>query len=586
MLILLILVPLVWISRFKDYRFGAVSTISAMIVAHTTIALFSQFFGIFSFKFLLTVHSLIAILSLVYNSKIILNFFKEKSPENCFKKIPWVFIVTILIIGFQFYLVHSGYTGKINTYTSVVNVENFNPNQPYFSDEWIAVGMSEKVIETKSLPFTNFLNEKTFQNFLFVFHSLIAEIDLLFDLDLLNDYSIISITFALILITFIYVLLRSFGISVLVSALSIFFISYLPNASNLPLLWYLLPWNIGFIFFIGYFIAMQKHYLKTAFALNFATMIFYPPLVLLALPSFIFASFELEGIKKRIRFLSVYIGIILVGLISAITFISFSNEYSFSKVALTVYNYIFRPLNSFLGAPPLFIIWQVLPWFITPFAFWGLWKIRRKIKYISVPVFIGLIMWFLYSINLQTFLMDYHRTVAMTAILMLIISAFALEDLKIILEKKFPSLASKTLKNYSLILLAIIFFSLSFSFTQREPWKNFKTLNYEPAPPANHYLIEDDIKLFSNITNEKFLAPPWKGLVLAVATKNLPVVSKPSTLTMNLVNYDQFLRLDCAGKNKIIDKLKIKYLYIPKSKCENFEILGTSSEGLSLYLVK
>lgn len=586
MLILLILVPLVWILRFKDYRFGAVSIISAMIVAHTSVAVLSQFFGIFSFKFLLIAHSLIAIFSLVYNSKIILGFLKKESLVNCFKKIPWVFVVSILIIGFQFYLVHFSYTGKINTYDGVISVENFNSEQPYFSDEWIAVGMSEKIIETKSLPFTNFLNGQYFQNFLFIFHSLVSEIDLLFDLDLLSDYSIISIVFALILIAFIYVLLRSFGISVLVSVLSIFLISYLPNSSNLPLLWYLLPWNIGFIFFIGYFIAIQKQYFKTAFAFNFATLVFYPPLALLALPSFLFASFELEGIKKRIHFLSVYIGIILIGLISAITFISFSNEYSFSKVALTVYNYIFRPLNSALGAPPLFITWQVLPWFITPFAFWGLWKIRRSIKYLSVPVFIGLIMWFLYSTNFQTFLMDYHRTVAMTAILMIIVSAFALNNLKNILENKFSRLASNNIKNMSLILLMIIFLSLSFSFTERESWKNFKTLNFEPAPPANKYLIEDDLKLFSNIKNEKFLAPPWKGLVLAVTTKNLPVVSKPSTLTINLVNYDQFLRLDCVEKNKIIKKLKIKYLYIPETKCDNFEIMGTSSEGLSLYLVK
>ena len=131
-----------------------------------------------------------------------------------------------------------------------------------------------------------------------------------------------------------------------------------------------------------------------------------------------------------------------------------------------------------------------------------------------------------------------------------------------------------------------LFFILSFSFTQRENWIHFKILKFTPAPPANNYLNSDDLRLFKDIDNQVFIAPHWKGLVLGVATNNIPVITKPSTITVNLLNFEDFMLGDCNEKRNLINKFKIKYLYIPETQCDGFEFMGKSAEGLHLYLVK
>jgi hypothetical protein len=584
MAFLLILTQLLWIFRFKDYKTGFIFVVSAIITTIAFSSIFLQIFGVFKFPYLFSIYLLIAAITLVLNHKVIKEF-TEKRKISKVSLAPLFFIAALFVIGLQFYFVHFDYSGKISTYTGVFNVENFRSNQPYFSDEWIAVGMSEKVIETGKLPFINIFNGNYFQNFLFVFHSLISGIDLLLDLNLLVSYQAVSIAFSLILLSFIYVLLRGYKISPGISVFIIFLISYLPNSSNLPLLWNLLPWNVGFLFFIAYLVSIQNKQFFIAIALNVLSIIFYPPIILLSIPSFIFAVIKHNRVDW-LKIFSFYFGVILFGLVSAISFISFVNGTSFTKVFTTIYDFIFRNLNSALGTPPLFIVWRVVPWFAVPFGFWALWKKRRVFPEITVPIFIGLILWFLYSGKFETFLMDYHRIVAVTSILILIISAFAIEDFKEFLTNKFHILSTKKIKLITMFLLITVFFALSFTFTQRENWINFRTLEYLPTPPANRYLHPDDLRLFKGIEKQVFLAPHWKGLVLGVATKNIPVITKPSTITVNLFRYEDFILGSCEVKKNFTYKFKIKYLYIPETNCAGFELMGKSAEGLHLYLVK
>jgi hypothetical protein len=367
--------------------------------------------------------------------------------------------------------------------------------------------------------------------------------------------------------------------------LIIFLISYLPNASNLPLLWNLLPWNVGFLFFVAYLISLQKKHLYIAITLNILSIIFYPPIILLSIPSFVFAVLK-EDRNTKIRSLLTYFGIIILGLISAVIFVAFGNGIPILRVFTTVYNFIFRNLNSALGEPPLFVIWRVVPWFAVPFGIWALWKKRRELQQITVPIFIGLILWFLYSGKFETFLMDYHRIVAVTSILLLIISSFAIEEFKDYIVSKIKILKSEKVRLAGTPLMIVLFFCLSFSYTQRDNWSSFKTLNFSPTPPANQYLHPDDLKLFEGIENKRFFAPHWKGLVIGVATNNVPVITKASTITVNLLRYEDFIIADCLKKKEFTDKLDINYLYIRQINCPGFELMGKSSEGLYLYLVK
>ncbi len=577
MIFLLILLPLFWILRFKDYKFGFVAVVSSAIFLNASLAIALQSFGQFKFVNLLILHILVGIVSIYFNFALI----KKKffSIKNCnLKLVPWVFLFSISIIFTQLYNVHYNYSGELSTLSGVEKVENYNSGYPYFSDEWIAIGMSEQSIETKKLPLTNFLNGLPFVNFLFVFHSFISSIDLILNVDLLNFYNILSISFSLIFISFVYIFLRGHKISVWVSILTIFLISYLPNSSNLPILWYLLPWNIGILFLVAYFVSVHKRYLKTAGFFNIVSIIFYPPIAILAIPSFLTLFFHFKEKKDKL-ILFTYVAIIFVSIFIAGFFISFFGGVDFSKVLKIIIGFVDRPLNSALGQPPLFIVWRVVSWFAVPFALLGFLKKKTQLKYISVPVLIGLIMWFLYASGFDTFFMDYHRVVAITSIFLLIFSAFGFEILN-------DYLKHQSYKNLFTYFILMIFFLLSFSFTQRDGWKNFTTINFAPAPPANNYLSREDVELFKDIKGQVFLSVPWKGLTLAVATKNMPVLTKPSTLTVNKVDYLQFLNFSCKEKRRIADKFGIKYVYSKEFKCPGFNFMGKSSEGFSLYLVK
>lgn len=585
MLFLLISAPILWILRFKDKTFGFVSVISAIIAGNALFAVFLQSLNQFKYPYLLSFHILVALITFIFNYKNLYDLFK-KINLNALYKIPWFLLIAVFIIAFQFYSVHFNYTGKITTISEVKEVENFKSGHPYFSDEWISVALSEKSIETQGLPFVNVFNDSNFVNFLFVFHSLISGIDLILKLDLLSSFQAISIFFSLILILFTYVLLRSYKISLGVSLLFLFFISYLPNGSNLPLLWNLLPWNLGFIFFLAYLISVSKNQFKCAILFNLFSIIFYPPLVVLSLPSFIFSIFKIESKREKIKNLSIYLGLILLGLISSLIFISFANSLDLKRITEVLIQFSVRNLDTSTGDTPLFIVWRVIPWFIAPFAFWSLWKKRREFAYLSIPIFIGLFLWSIYSVNIKTFFIDYHRIVAITSILLLIISAFSVEDFKNYLFKKNRFLSNKTLSVIVTILFLISMFIGSFYFTQRENWMNFKLGKFYPSPPANNYLVEDDLKLFENIHEKRFLAVPWKGLVLSVVTDNIPVITKHSTLSINLVDYQKFMLANCVDKKEILKKFKVNYVYTPEIKCDGLKLVGKSSEGLHLYLVE
>ena len=100
-------------------------------------------------------------------------------------------------------------------------------------------------------------------------------------------------------------------------------------------------------------------------------------------------------------------------------------------------------------------------------------------------------------------------------------------------------------------------------------------------------LTKDDLRIFENIKNAKFLSIPWKSTVIGTATNNYPIVTKEGTISMsneNLVNV--FFNEDCIGKNNIAESLKIDYVYLPEFYCPGFEKIDKSEEGLILYKYK
>ena len=130
-------------------------------------------------------------------------------------------------------------------------------------------------------------------------------------------------------------------------------------------------------------------------------------------------------------------------------------------------------------------------------------------------------------------------------------------------------------------------------YTQTEIWKNLVLVSqangdvYFPKSPANNYLTPDDLSIFKDIKNKKFLSIPWTGTVIGVATDNYPGISKEGNISMgNEADAYLFLNSDCVGKTEIAKKYAVDYIYIYSFDCPGFKKIDESSEGFVLYKVE
>jgi len=161
------------------------------------------------------------------------------------------------------------------------------------------------------------------------------------------------------------------------------------------------------------------------------------------------------------------------------------------------------------------------------------------------------------------------------------------------LKQRYVFLNNKNFENVFVFVLFIIFIVLSFFYPVSQNWEKLKlnvNMNgvikkFSPASPINRYLVEDDLRLFNSISEKRFIAPAWKGLVIGVATGNYPLESKSSTITNKILLYSNFIKANCEDKTKLSKKYKIDYVYSTKFSCSGFDWLGVSEEKLNLYKV-
>jgi hypothetical protein len=104
-----------------------------------------------------------------------------------------------------------------------------------------------------------------------------------------------------------------------------------------------------------------------------------------------------------------------------------------------------------------------------------------------------------------------------------------------------------------------------------------------PRPPVSNYLHEDDLRIFSAFTDKRFLAHEWKGLVIAVATDNIPLHTKASTFTIRELSLRRFVKASCEQKVYLAEQFDIDYVYVSKFICKQFIRIDESEEGLVLY---
>ncbi len=564
-------------SRLKGFfLIFASSSIFGLLVAIITQAL-----GLFTYNIVL-------IAWLTYSLCFLYLAIKKGRKFKAFK-INWFTIFAFGIIFYFLLSLHYNYTGVVGTISGVKYVTQSSYQYPMYSDEWVAVSLIDYTIENKSLPLVNPLNKNTpFPNFLFGFHSFLALVMLLLNLSPLTHYVWLAILNGLFTCFCVYFLLRLNKVSSFASTLSAISIPFITNSGNLAGIWYLLPYNLSLSYL---FVAMVGFTLGSRLILNLGlvlSIIIYPPMIVFVAPIILgIVIFNNKKIDLKLLISKKW----MIGIVTTIILIILSILWMGGLNPINLFKLIVRErLNE---GDVAFAIWNVLPVFVLPFVFIGVWDIyKRRINYILFPIIVGLIFWSVYMFLTFNLIITQTRIVSITSIFLIISAGFGVHWLCSHLRYKlFYGFKCPNTTGFKIgILFILIVFTLFYPHVS--PWHKLVLVKvgvgddiqkYTPSPPITRYLIEDDLNLFASIKDKRFISLPWKGLAIAVATGNYPLDSKSSTITNKILNYGDFANADCSQKLNYANKFKIDYAYTKAFSCPNFSEIGRSSENLVLY---
>ncbi len=588
--IILLALPFLAVILFKDknlpagrHGIGFVFVLFFSILFHVVLALVTQMLGIFYYG---------VVLGAVILADLILLFFIFKKIKasgfmfyvSCFKKLDWA-LVFVIIVGFlTLYQVHYNYTGKINIATdrqvTYHEVENMQYVYPYFSDEWYSVALIENSINNHSLLITNPFDNSFFLNLELFFHSFLAEIILILNLNPLTQYTLLSIFFNLLILVLVYLLLRISNLSKSVCAISALSLLYITCGANMPGMWNLIPFNMGIIMVLIMFIFISLGNFKMVFASSILGSLFYPPLFIFYLLGFThsFLNMYKLPIQKILKFSGYLIISIILSVIIYLLLLNYAPikllDYIISRIFFVSY---FAPFS------PGFAIYNVILWPLILFAILGIYFVFKNKKWLFYQAVLGVVFWIIYLFTNYRFMIEFERIVVITSIIITIIAGFGIQSFKrYIVNIKYFYL-------FEIIILFLFAFYIP-SYTARDAWTSLSLvepkskLKIFPKAPANNYLTNEDLRIFKNIKNAKFLSTPWKGTVIGTATNNYPVVIKEGTISMgkeNIIN--DFVNADCIGKINIAENLKIDYVYLYDFNCPEFKEVDKSKEGFYLY---
>jgi len=599
---MLLITPFLVVVLFKDKKIGFIFVLFCSILFHVILALATQMLGIFYYGIIIGVTFVadLILLFFVFKKLKASSFpatagsrpWRDKFQVSSFKKIDWALIFVIIVGFLTLYQVHYNYTGKINLATDrqvgYHEVKNMQYVYPYFSDEWYSVALIQNSVTNHALAITNPFDNSFFLNLELFFHSFLAEIILILTLNPLTQYTLLSIFFNLLILVLVYIFLRINNLSKNICAISALSLLYITCGANMPGLWNLIPFNMGIIMFLMLIIFVSLKNLKMVLVSSILGSLFYPPLFIFYFLGL--ASTFFESYKHRKDFLFKIIGFLLLFL-----FVFAPVVYVILMISplSNAVNYIFSRLFFVSFTAPYitqYAIYNMILWPVILLAMLGLVFVFKNKKYLFFQFLCGTLMWFIYSFTINRFMVEGERIVILTSIIITMIAGFGIVEVeKYFVSKKFKIKYLQIIEIFILILfLAFIPF-----YTQRESWRNLTLLEPKsgslgfPKAPANNYLIYDDLRIFKNIKNARFLSIPWKGTVIGTATNNYPVVTKEGTISMGKENtINNFLNADCSGKNYIAYNLNIEYVYLYDFTCPEFEKVDQSTEGLILYKYK
>jgi len=576
----------------RRHRFA--SALLTLLGIHTIVALLSQAAGIFTYPVVLGFHAA-SILGMLYWVRLP----RISTGAPVFSTV-WIalkqtdlYLLLVLVISVSYLaLPHFNYTGLISHATEPEKtlVDDYAYTYPYFSDEWYTIAIARQTITEQAFPQSNPLEvfAPPIRNIEGSFHALVAEITVFYRLDLLQHYVLLSIVINALIIAALYLLGRALGaisLAALVAAVSALFMT---TGANLPGLWNLLPITLGvlpltlsFIFLIS----NQRWWYLTASCM---TVLFYPPLVALIIPVAI-----IQTIRSKAWLGTTIILFALTAATGAIVFAVSSIGSGLTSLQLLQETRDQLWYSSFTpDAFPHYPIWQIVPLVTLFAALLGLIQVRWSDRWLVISISIGLGYWLMYHSSNSRFLIEYQRIILVTALLL---SAAASLGWHTLLSWIITAAGKWDVPKPSLglSLVAIgIFASLWPGYTQRDNWQHL-TLNdtirdvqLSPSAPANDYLQPADLRAFSGLAGAHFLAPPWKGTVIGVATDNYPITTKGGTITLQPGLFTDFLLSDCSERQRLMRTHKVTHVYTSAFVCDDFSEISRGSESLVLYQFK
>ncbi|MBA3283617.1 MAG: hypothetical protein H0U27_00975 [Nitrosopumilus sp.] len=578
--LILLFAPFLNIFFFKDRIKGFLYVFIFVSLFHTALALLTQTLHVFTYPVVIT----FTIIGLGINLFFVYKYRKTKKvifPHS----VNWFFVCALIIVFFELWSVRFFYTGPVSTGIGIVEVERSGYTYPQFSDEWIGVALCDYVIESHSLPTVNPLNNNQyFSNPLIVFFSVLSELFLLLHLTPLIHYSYIAIASGMLLILSIYIVCRSYRIHSFAATLVILSVPYIVNGANIPGIWYLLPYSVGSIFFFIMLSALKRGEFRIGYCAALLSLIFYPPMVVFVLPTLSVDIF-LKRHQNNFKRYALYSALVAITSLAIVT-ATMATKGPLLTIITKIPSYIVRSNGS--DGIPSHAFWNVLPLFVLPFLCIGLFHAFRKKEFLYlVLVSIGSLLWIVYAFTTQVFIIEYPRVVIITSLLCCISIGWGI-------EYAYKLFSYKNSLRTVHIGCIILFAMLAGFYPRFNQWQDMilstKTSSgphiTKPASPINRYLTSHDLMLFESIHEKRFISPPWKGLVIGVATHNYPLDSKPSTITNSILLYDMFISESCKQKVAYARRYKIDYVYSSKFDCNGFDYRGSSSEGLQLYEYK
>lgn len=602
--IFILAAPFVLVGFSKDKKRGFLRVLLFSLLFHIALGFSLQLFGMFYYSAVLAATGTAAAICLaayVYYAvkKRLPIFFPSIHPitpetlRNIAKKTDWLLFGVILISVLSLYPVHYNYTGKISLAGDKSNeyhyVRNMKYVYPYFSDEWYSVSLIEETISTGELPLKNALTGEFFPNLEIFTHSFLAEIIVLAGLNPLLHYTLLSVAVNTLIIVLAYLFLRIANVSGLSSSLAALAILYITSAANLPGIWNLIPITFGVLFSLMLFcfiaLADKKMVVLTALPIS----LFYPlllPFYGTAMAAFFLSRYS--GSKEKIFARTIWItGFFALLFFLLIIILLNSPLAEFTK-------YLFSRLwyyNLLGGFTPQMNVFYIIPLPIIFLALVGAPFLFKNQKWILTQAAIGGAYWISYFFTPYRFVLEFERAVFFTSIVVALAAGFGMESLSKRLNFSLGGKVKVFAVAQMLCLAALLLFAPLY--TRRENWTKLVAINSAsgqiayPRAPANNYLTEDDLRIFKDIKEKKFLSVPWKGTVIGVATKNRPVATKEGTISVgNAEVINSFLRANCQEKEGIAKKLDLDYIYLPDFQCPGFEKIDKSKESFVLYKIK